>query len=1050
MKRKLSLGFFLFMFLGCLSITAQTTSQRANNLNQDKGVLIHGATLKDSYGPSHYVRFYSKDLSNVEKLAALDPTDEPMRLLKLRCGTFDGKRYIGYLANVFTFLDQPKAFVTVDFNTGKVTTLAAMAPKDHPDWPTMYDMTYDFKRKRSFALGRGTKDYATSDIYEINVTTGAYTKIAELEFYAWAIASGYDGELYVIQGKPDAANKLYEGSFLTELDPDNDFVEINKTELKDGGSSIIPNYSHTMTMDHEENILYWFAMDNSGTQKLYQIDPKTAGVTKLGSIYANVFQSVDIPFNVADSRDAAGKVRDLNATSPDDETLKATLTWKNPTVTWAGNELKELHSISIARGEMSNVIATIEATNLMGKEMSWTDENAVKGTSTYYVIPHRKAGEKGLPKSIRVFVGGDMPGKVQNFATAVSGKNVTLTWEKPAASATGKKYDETTLRYNIYRNPGKIAVATDLNATTFTETVNEPFDRYTYSIMAKNQYGEGELIEAKPVAVGKAYEPTFADNFETEAQANRWTAYDNDANGKYFAYTGEKFEDFRDFRINLDAYGPVNDYLFTPAIALKKGKTYRATYDVILGSQKETHAFDFVYGQQPNNKGLTVFKSYSDVTGSVAHEMRTYTEKFTATETGDFFVGLYCKSGKSPYNGYFGLESFMLEEVAANDLAAVKLHVNVQNQVGKGEAETAKVTVKNNGLNPQSNYKVQLIREETGEVLGETTMTDALAPETTIEVAVPFTIAAAGKISMQGKVVLANDEMPQNDLTAAVEVKVTESGSVTWNVDCRNEDITQSTTEPVSFMKNYSTVETVYLSKELGKKGGDIRGIAFDYNSNDLSAETDPVDVKIYVGTTTKSDLYETSDPTSQWTPLSDLTLVYDGDMTLRPGENQYAAFVFTTPMKYNPNENVVVQVWKHGQLDNMFPALFNLYGGENRQRMRCLRYSGDTEFNFGQASYAIAGKPVAHFAIAFEVSGIEETTFVSETGNKGFVVNEAGTLFINRDMVTHVNVFDLQGRLIGSSNGEALQVKGNNAGGLYIVKATYKNGVTRSYKTLF
>lgn len=94
-----------------------------------------------------------------------------MHLIKLRCGTLCGDTYYGYICRVFTFVDQPNQFVSIDFNTGKVNVIHQFEFTE--EWPTIYEMAYDRERKTCWALARGARDYATSDVYEINTTDGS-------------------------------------------------------------------------------------------------------------------------------------------------------------------------------------------------------------------------------------------------------------------------------------------------------------------------------------------------------------------------------------------------------------------------------------------------------------------------------------------------------------------------------------------------------------------------------------------------------------------------------------------------------------------------------------------------------------------------------------------------------------------------------------------------------------------------------------------------------------------------------------------------------------
>ena len=52
------------------------TERKTVNLNEDKGVLMYGATMLDATGPAHYVKFYSKNGYGLTQIAEVDPDDD--------------------------------------------------------------------------------------------------------------------------------------------------------------------------------------------------------------------------------------------------------------------------------------------------------------------------------------------------------------------------------------------------------------------------------------------------------------------------------------------------------------------------------------------------------------------------------------------------------------------------------------------------------------------------------------------------------------------------------------------------------------------------------------------------------------------------------------------------------------------------------------------------------------------------------------------------------------------------------------------------------------
>jgi hypothetical protein len=336
----------------------------------------------------------------------------------------------------------------------------------------------------------------------------------------------------------------------------------------------------------------------------------------------------------------------------------------------------------------------------------------------------------------------------------------------------------------------------------------------------------------------------------------------------------------------------------------------------------------------------------------------------------------------------------------------------------------------------QNKYKVT-VADADGDVLSSKDVDETIESQAYKDVEVPVVIDKVGTVRLYAKVTLDGDEDSGNDISDTVTVKVKETG-LDYNVTCKNSDLSQSTTEPMTFFKTCSTIQTVYTSAELGQDDGVINGMAFQYTPNDLYAETEPVNVKIYMGTTDSEDLYTTSDG---WVNADNLTLVYDGQQTVKTGGTQLMDFIFTTPFNYDHTKNLLVQVWKEGTTTEMFPALFDIYGGENWQKLRMLRYNGADPFDYTQSSYPVNGKPVALFSINF-ANGIAK---VATGKDRKFVVVPGG-LVLNEKMQT-IEVYDASGRKVAAMSNVSGMVGINVNRGLYLVRMKNENGAVSTAK---
>lgn len=104
---------------------------------------------------------------------------------------------------------------------------------------------------------------------------------------------------------------------------------------------------------------------------------------------------------------------------------------------------------------------------------------------------------------------------------------------------------------------------------------------------------------------------------------------------------------------------------------------------------------------------------------------------------------------------------------------------------------------------------------------------------------------------------------------------------------------------PVQTFYNYSYTQQIYLSEEMGGVNA-IDTIYMQY------FYTTPItrNIDIYLGHTNKSEFANSSD----WIPVTDLTLVYSGNITFdNSGENYWFAMPLSTSFQYNGSDNLVV-----------------------------------------------------------------------------------------------------------------------------------------------
>lgn len=135
---------------------------------------------------------------------------------------------------------------------------------------------------------------------------------------------------------------------------------------------------------------------------------------------------------------------------------------------------------------------------------------------------------------------------------------------------------------------------------------------------------------------------------------------------------------------------------------------------------------------------------------------------------------------------------------------------------------------------------------------------------------------------------------------------------------------------PVDNWYNYSYRQIIYPASAL--EGGTINALQFNYCYTETMQDKD--NVNIYLGHTTRTTFASTTD----WIPISQLTLVYSGPMNCAPGWN---TFTLNTPFEYDGTSNLVMAIDDNsGDYDGSSYTFYYTSGTGNTQ----IYYRSDTD----------------------------------------------------------------------------------------------------------
>ena len=228
-------------------------------------------------------------------------------------------------------------------------------------------------------------------------------------------------------------------------------------------------------------------------------------------------------------------------------------------------------------------------------------------------------------------------------------------------------------------------------------------------------------------------------------------------------------------------------------------------------------------------------------------------------------------------------------QVIVNDLAAVSISGEAIPNVGTSYNYT--IGIKNNGSAIQSNYQVRLMS-------GNTELASVAGPILnsleTAQVVIPWTPTTVGNIDIFGEVVLPGDEIATNNVTAPLNLLIQAENIHVITIG-EGDELARI---PIDFYYYSSLFQCLYYPDELGMVSGTIDRIAF-YNFFDSDCPTGTT--KIWLGNTTAQDLSD------GWIPLSQMTLVYNGNVQYPTGQNTIV-ITLQTPFNFSA-ANLVLMV---------------------------------------------------------------------------------------------------------------------------------------------
>ena len=378
--------------------------------------------------------------------------------------------------------------------------------------------------------------------------------------------------------------------------------------------------------------------------------------------------------------------------------------------------------------ETGDGVTVASGTAAAGAEVTETATLAASGMTRFIATVSNDAGVSPKAKA-ECFVGKGAPSAPTNVELAWANGTATLTWNPVTTSSDNGFIDPADVTYTVADADGEV-LASGLTATTFTQDVPLPavYTALSYSVKAEYAGKSSAFVASNVVGLGEFSTPLTMDMADA-ANFALHAIEDVNGDGKTWNFSGGT-------RYTYSSSKAADDWLFSPAVKLEGGKSYRIS--VVVAAQANSYAerIEVFLGQQSSSAAmdLEVIPS-TDVVGTADTELEAYV---TPSVSGVYHVGFHAISDADKY--YLHLRSYSISAPVSGTAPEAVEDVSVKassSDCFKAEIsfKAPSKTIAGDALT--GNVKVKVLRGET--LVAE----ESLAPGATVSL-VDDTVADSG------------------------------------------------------------------------------------------------------------------------------------------------------------------------------------------------------------------------------------------------------------------------------------------------------------------
>lgn len=277
------------------------------------------------------------------------------------------------------------------------------------------------------------------------------------------------------------------------------------------------------------------------------------------------------------------------------------------------------------------------------------------GDYTVSIRFSNKSGE-GEPMLASTWLGNDIPKAISTVTATYADGKTTVKWSAPYAGVNGGYVNSSKFTYTVVRNFDGKVVAENITARSFEDTMPEveTLTLTTYSVRTNFEGNESAPTVSNTISFGAATPPFFND-CSTDPMAY-FTTFDGNKDYKTWSWSSV----YKRLHISQSTTADMDDWLFSPAIKLKAGHTYKFSFIAFSGAANYTQKMEVTLGKQPTVEAMTDSIIPAMTFTNVEKDPYAPSIDLQVKEDGIYYIGWHAMSEKS--NNYICLKNISIEK----------------------------------------------------------------------------------------------------------------------------------------------------------------------------------------------------------------------------------------------------------------------------------------------------------------------------------------------------------------------------------------------------